>query len=93
MFKILINKIKYFSQPLGIIEDLIMTKMLSQEQLTEKQNELEFTLLCIGNLTSNANYHMVRSGRDLTQKVQFDLQSKKIQLEIEIATLLEYLEG
>jgi hypothetical protein len=93
VFNFFINIILQNKIELGIIGEFIMAKVFSQEQVQQLQEELEFTLMCIGNMTTNRNYYVANSGIDSTIRIMEEFKAKKLRLEIEIATLLNFLEG
>jgi hypothetical protein len=44
-------------------------------------------------MTTNRNYYVANSGIDSTIRIMEEFKAKKLRLEIEIATLLNFLEG
>lgn len=92
MFELIINIILTCSSQLGIIEDFIMTRILSEEKLAEFEQELEFKSLCLGNVTQNFNYYRANNGHDTVVRIAEDLKAERLKLEVQISTLKEYLE-
>ena len=92
MIRWMINIIRTF-QDNGIQEDLHMARIFEQENLQNLNDELQFTQLCIGNITDNFNYHQHRLGYETSMAVLKDFQVEKLKLEIKINTLANFLQG
>ena len=69
-----------------------MTNIFEQERLQQLQDELEFATMCIGRMTQDFNYHRSHSGNDFAYKVLEEFKMDQLRLEVQIATLTEFLE-
>jgi hypothetical protein len=69
-----------------------MSRIFSEEHLKKLEDELEFTLLAIGQLTSRIKYYIQSEGHDATHLALLDLKKEKVKLEVKLDALNQYME-